>query len=848
MTTENILDGNQNGGYLSCDRTQGKWRRLATALIAVLAASFTYGYDEPVYTVTVAQGTNSLDDATIEVTQNGETTSAAFSSLTLNQGGTFVKKGSGWLQSSTAMSVFTGEVVVAEGALILTEDGQAGKIMDGTTKYRTDWTGVASLVVSNGATIVLATLPSDTFPHLKQPVSLSGEGLNGLGAIYYCTAGKDDGETQLYYSHITLLGDTKIGYEDGGRLGIGYCVVDMNGYDLTCKTFGDSRANQVFCGLQVKNPGNIVADNTQAYFSASKTWEGAAENTVTLTNNAYFRMYNFGGQIKWTLANAHEGLIGYSSASDPSYDGSNNIWHGPVRLDKSMTLGSTSTSTDNHGIFIAGNVSGDGGFTLRHHWLRFKSKSNTFKGGVTVNTSGHLVLPGNGSLPAKGGTLKLLNGGEVLFDEAKADKIGLTTVAYPDIDWTVASGSPATLPGTTNTIVKSLVKRGAGTLNLVGDIAGTEDLTGSVAVTGVTEIAAGTLRLPCARSGFVSGWFNSGDTGDTSNSKALGNINYMTTNKIVRRTELAYTSDTAAWRKTSPAYSGVIAYHGYIWNRTEEDKRLVFAQAMWKGSYLYIDGGRIKGYPKPLATSGSEVSFSHSSGDNQRVAFYTATLSPGSHRIDLRTYTTSDWGPWGGGTESQEITNAVWKANFGWAVNWNGTDSTNCVDFSEIADPGDGSVFSVTTNGVDETLAALRTSFKHLKFTGGTLDLYGSDLHVPVFECGGGSITNSNEYQTNCTITVTDKLLVDGALYKGGTLNIHGKLKFAAGATLEGEDLSLLARGDHALVKATGGIEGLPAFDPNAEGNTGWHVGKTTVDGVETLTFNWHLGTIVNIR
>ena len=72
-------------------------------------------YEEPVYTVMVAAGTNNLDEATVEVTQNGETTSAAFSELTLDKGGTFVKKGTGWLQSSTAMSVFTGEVVVAEG-------------------------------------------------------------------------------------------------------------------------------------------------------------------------------------------------------------------------------------------------------------------------------------------------------------------------------------------------------------------------------------------------------------------------------------------------------------------------------------------------------------------------------------------------------------------------------------------------------------------------------------------------------------------------------------------------------------------------------------------------------------
>ena len=95
--------------------------------LSILASCAVFGYEEPVYVVTVEEGTNSLDEAMVEVTQNGETTSAAFSSLTFNQGGTFVKKGAGWLQSSTAMSVFTGEVVVAEGALIVSEDGQPAR-------------------------------------------------------------------------------------------------------------------------------------------------------------------------------------------------------------------------------------------------------------------------------------------------------------------------------------------------------------------------------------------------------------------------------------------------------------------------------------------------------------------------------------------------------------------------------------------------------------------------------------------------------------------------------------------------------------------------------------------------
>ena len=237
-----------------------------------------------------------------------------------------------------------------------------------------------------------------------------------------------------------------------------------------------------------------------------------------------------------------------------------------------------------------------------------------------------------------------------------------------------------------------------------------------------------------------------------------------------------------------------------------------------------------------------------SPNDNMRVAFYTVTVDPGPHRIDMRTYTQTDAGIGKWGPCQYEPTNAVWKANFGWAVNWSGSDSTNHVDFSEIRDPGDGSLFTVTTNGADMTIASLRTSFEHLKFTGGTLDVYGSDLYVPVLECGSGSITNSNEYLTNCIITVTDRLRLDSSSYSGGTLKIDGKLRFAEGATLDGEDLALLSRGEYSLIEAADGIEGVPSFDSNADGNKGWRVKKEVVDGVEKLTFGWHLGTVVTFR
>ena len=54
--------------------------KMCVLAAAGMLASIVGAYEEPVYTVTVAEGTNSLDAATVEVTQNGETVSAAFSS------------------------------------------------------------------------------------------------------------------------------------------------------------------------------------------------------------------------------------------------------------------------------------------------------------------------------------------------------------------------------------------------------------------------------------------------------------------------------------------------------------------------------------------------------------------------------------------------------------------------------------------------------------------------------------------------------------------------------------------------------------------------------------------------
>jgi hypothetical protein len=194
--------------------------------------------------------------------------------------------------------------------------------------------------------------------------------------------------------------------------------------------------------------------------------------------------------------------------------------------------------------------------------------------------------------------------------------------------------------------------------------------------------------------------------------------------------------------------------------------------------------------------------------------------------------------------------NVTWQADLGLAIDRQGRGSTNYADYERLVDPGDGSFLTVVPGDAEnaEGVIAHMPKFDHLKFTGGTLDTRGSDVTVPVLEGVNGAVTNSNAYFPGGSLTVGEKWMLSGSAISGKTLKVTGKLKFDVGATLDCTDLALLTRTEHTLATATGGIEGMPAFDSNANGSKGWHLVKETVNGVESLKFFWRLGTTVVIR
>ena len=192
--------------------------------------------------------------------------------------------------------------------------------------------------------------------------------------------------------------------------------------------------------------------------------------------------------------------------------------------------------------------------------------------------------------------------------------------------------------------------------------------------------------------------------------------------------------------------------------------------------------------------------------------------------------------------------NATWKTDLGLAIDRQGRVSTNYTDYERLVDPGDGSFLTVVPEDSEnaEGVIAHMPKFDHLKFTGGTLDIRGSDITVPVLEGVNGVVTNSNAYYPGGSLTVGQKWILSGQTSVGKTLSVSGKLKFSDGAILEFADIDALPHHNGAtntLAKATGGIDGLPVLD--GYDKKGWQLVKITETGVDSLKLFKQIGTIL---
>ncbi|MBQ5794908.1 MAG: hypothetical protein IIW14_02830, partial [Kiritimatiellae bacterium] len=764
-------------------------------------------YASPVvYTVTagVAGTTNLLADATVEIDDNGIVSSAAFGEVVFAPDSVFRKRGEGFMKSCSGMGEFTGEVRIEEGAFIVDDTGQLGPCKEGSD-------GDPLVVVSNGASLVFAPDADKVAKNairLNGGIRIAGSGCNGIGVL------RNEGSARMKYlfsSVVTLDGDALIvnasvaGDEDDAAWGTKSAVdFNLNSFTLT---FSGRRFWSY--GINIKNPGNIVvAGDGYLQLQVVKSWNGTAENTLTVKSGGLVEFYYGAVETPWTLV-MEDGSQLRGRTPDSIGNAETDYWSGPVVLEGRMKLENFGKS---YGVALRGDVSGPGGIDLMCGGLELLSSGNSFTGGVRIYTTqdsdrAELGLWRKRALPSP---LTSTNSSLYLRTEGIYELPALSFHALADKTVFAAGGSGGT--------VASLLKTGPGVL----------ELTAPLAVTGGVTLAGGTLRLSSVMSAYspAPGLIESRLTASKDSWGELFDGWYtdgteMNTNRIVAAPELAQVPGTSA-SKPFGDYE-FIRYAGYIWNRSSEDVVWTFATAINPQNLLYIDD-------RPV------IKRSTTNNDSywKMLAPTNVTLSPGKHKFDLRLATSgksgSTYNKAGARSDLNNVSN--WPEGFGLVIDFKGRGSYDGGDYSIPSNNvlgsvcgGDGSLFTVDARPRGDLTGAdySRASFPRLEAAPGTvLNLNFEGCTFTVQELSGVTAV------TNGSLHVASKWTLDNnALAAGSPLKGSARISFAAGWTLSLPELGTLKNVPRRITLAVspdGGLA-LPAvFDRGTDLTRKWQL------------------------
>ena len=765
---------------------------------------------ETVYTVTTDAGTYdapvkldaldvTVDDGTTVETKKFSEVYGDFSA----GAAVFRKRGGGWMMSSTNMAEFTGEIRVEEGAFMVNTNLMTGPLNISTAP---------TVVVSNGASFVLAAKAADIAQDglkLYNGFQLDGEGVDGHGAIANLLDRKQE---YLFNGSWWLNGDTLLCGRSSQRYDlVSTCEVNMQGHTLTVRKGVENSSWPFVCGsAKFKTPGHIVVNGTTIQpqgGSLTFAWDGDASNTLTLTNSAQLSNYNTRIRIPWTLvAEANASISpGGSSTSycDVGYTNVYDYWHGPVVFKGKTKI---SSAYVRKGFTVNGPLSGIGPVTVEKCWLQLTQPGSDYTGWLCATDANALpagiALYCDGAVPPTAAGISLTNASLRLMAD--------TAYALPKIEYATSVSNMTFFGGRVGSTAAGFVKRGAYALAFDAPIA----------VTGIMEIAEGRVTLPLnPHAGFVFG-----ESGPTNNASVLVQGAVVFSNCVVYSTHLAYTAG-------SVGKSNTVMWTGHLWNRGTTNAKWTFAFAMNQGMKFRFDG--------------KEIMWDYSFQANKRAIFNTLDVTPGPHLAEFRVYGSQSSG--GGPLTANYITNAVWKDAFGIAIDKLGRGSTNCADFTEIADPGDGSFVTVSADGSLPNVAYANPSFTALKMSpAAELDTRGGNVSLKTLE-GLGTLMNTSTYFTN-TVSLADRWTVRAPqLVGGGTLAVQsGRLEFGDTCIFGVEDVQTLQYGvEYTVARADAGINRKPSLSSTLD-KASWRL-ALTADRTELHLFHIS-GTIISVR
>ena len=730
-------------------------------------------YTEPVLEISVDSDTT-LDQW---LSDNGKT---------LDGVKTIVKKGTGKLKSVSSISSYEGDVVVEGGMFSIGVTGALG--------------GDAGIVyVLDGAT--LSWEPNNdakddvNFNFANKHLVISGRGYGAkgtssdIGALYRPIATHwmktaigpchlaDDAlivakgwEQDMYFGQAVYLnGKTLVLHHANSGKFWQMTGNTINGPGAIDVELGCFYPSGITFANETSDPFELVIEDGQTM----RFWGGAGNSekcTLVLKPGALMQgAGNIGEQVKyneWKGKTVVEGTTVVTAYSSSWVDSVNLL--GPV----TGAFGFNAATTDKKGNF----------------YLKLHNSENDFAGGVSMN-GGYVDLYADGAAPANGGAVVLTNSSLRCFAD-----VGWS---LPSVEASGACGVRTLDPGqmsvwgglgeetyvwTYGSVKDAVVKDGEN--ELVYD-----SLYGAP----LLDVRGGGVRFAFSQThygpaGLYAG-FHIGETDTEYQSVVANQTSFYTDDTSWRRADVGGDArqagstqnasnfmphvsrsyeigfklpDNASYGWGQSPKRSMWTYEGYIWNRTGVDQTWSILAHTGCDFWFYLDGVKI---------AGGNV--------NQIATNDTVRVSPGAHKVYYMQYTSNGWGGGNGSVKSWPMYTLGPVA-----IDFQGRGTHDYTDYVALADPGDGSVLTLTDDPAQ--LPKKVPSFDAMRFAQGTyLDAGNNDVTVPALT-GYPEIRNGN-------LTVTESFNLEAAM-DVGCASVDGTLTFADGCAFSVDDTKALRK------------------------------------------------------
>ena len=651
----------------------------------------------------------------------------------------FIKRGSG-LAVGMPIQDFTGNITVEEGIFRLAH------------RYDCGADNVGWIRVCDGATLEVRG-----FDGVKDPRAMTGKtvyttgiGYGGMGVLAGgCSWNSCGGCRFILEGDSYYTADAEFNFVN---------YIDLAGHNLkarqanTWQRWGLSATTITNSVPEQKAEfafvGGLLRPETMSYVRGNPT-----DGTVKLCSDSStwaVAIVTYGLTSAWPLQLGPN--ISYSAREKPNHaDVDSGTLRGPLTFAGDVKLATDVSKGLPSIVNLKGTLTGDGTTDIGTGWVNFHTTTNDYAGTVTVKRSDSLTDASHRA--------------GIGLQSGAAYSSALTTLENADVDF--VGGDVQTVNGPLCFTGDAQSRLTGG--NFAGERAklslvrkegpGELLLSAGVSITGRLEVAGGSVRFP-SRAEHLPVFGHPGLMGSVTNevcwsfsSPDQGNLPCVYDTLYLHGTDW-----TSRWEFTYPKGPRTTMARGYIWNRTDTDVTWTFRAHNNDRVWLWID---------------SENIFSNQKKD---LAPTNVTLTPGPHAFVLiTTVSNTSNGPqyvkWVSGPGS--LYDAL-------PVDFEGRGTTTMANYSQLRDPGDGSLFTVDdTRTEDLTDPFWLADIETMAFAPGTtLDVGGYDYAVGTLE-GFPQVTDVG------TFTIREAWLLDDAgLVAGRPMTVAGTLACGDGAVI----------------------------------------------------------------